>query len=160
MKNITIEISKDKVNEEGEVFNSHETVKINLPISWWSAKEHRGFSIFKNGLGSYSGMSQMFGGPKGGELVCFDRGVNEDLIAIMTGMTQDWDTRKGSLEFVCVKRQFWDRVKNGLLKKGILNPESSNDIFKHTNKIFGFDEAVDMQFKIAKYHISKFILSK
>lgn len=157
---IEIEIVKDDVKDDGSVYQGCGKTKIKVPIRWWSASEHRGFSLYKNGKGSYLGTSQMFGGPQGGELVCFEGKINAPLIAIMTGMTQDWDTRKGSLEFVCLKKDFWDRVKTGLIVKGIEKPELQDEIFKHSNQIFGFEKAVDMQFEIAKYNVSKFILTQ
>jgi hypothetical protein len=72
MKKIKLNILGSDVTKDGSVTLSNKRHEIKLPLSYWRTSEYSGFSMDKDGNGSYLGMAQNFGGPIGGDLVLFD----------------------------------------------------------------------------------------
>ncbi len=149
--NISID---DVVNDETRL--GSKTVEISLPISWHSASERYGFNMKSNGIGSYMGPNQMFGGPVGGELVLFDN-TERPFYAIITNWTQDHVTRECKLKFLCWKGAFWSRVEDGVFNAMVNEELHADDLLKFCYHAFGFDRTVDLNARVSAYRLKQFI---
>lgn len=158
MKKINVNITMSKVSKEGEVSDSNQDVEITVPPSNWNASDISGFSMQQDGNGSYFGPNQMFGGPKGGELVLFPNKKNgRAFYAIITSMTQDWHSRTCGLRFLCWRDELFPRIKDGLFFDAMQHKLTYEQIMPIANKMYGFEEAVDLCIEIAREQSRMFI---
>lgn len=133
-------------------------MNVKLPIRWYKTSEVYGFSMNKDGKGSYLGPNQNWGGPVSGDLVLFNTN-KKPFVAIITYYTQDYVTRKCELEFLCWLSDFWKNVKSGLIQAGISNEIEDSKIFKYTSDTFSLDTAAEVSIEISKAKMKKYIQS-
>jgi hypothetical protein len=156
MKKIKLNILGSDVTKDGSVTLSNKRHEIKLPLSYWRTSEYSGFSMDKDGNGSYLGMAQNFGGPIGGDLVLFDT-AKTSFYGIVTGMTQDYDIRKCSVKFLCFQNQLLSRILEEI-KFGMIEEKLSvEDALKNILPMIGFDKSLDVCFEASKMKMLNFI---
>lgn len=149
-----VEIYINKPNKENHFFKSDRKFPIELPLKFWDASKFGGnFSLYQDGTGAYCGPSQMFGGPQGGDLIFFKNGTGRHIYALMTSMTQNWDTRSGKIHIVCFEDELIPRITEALKT----DPQPYEDIIKNLKPWMGLDKSVDLCFDIARSVMNNYI---
>lgn len=149
-------IQQNTVDEDLIVRESKKQREIELPIRWHKTSKDFGFSMNKDGKGSYFGGNQMFGGPRSGELVYFDT-AEPPYIAIIDFWTQDHVSRKCKLSFLCWKSDFWNYLQEGFIQAGIKGELEDKEIMQYSWSTLGSELAIDIQFAISETRINNFI---
>jgi len=152
-----IKVNRSIVDSKGNITKSNDTFDMELPIKSCLSSKVGGFWMAPNGKGSYNGPNQMFGGPKGGELVLFDNVNGRQYYGLITSMTQGWHSRECKVEFLCFRNEIGSICLDGLKREFLENTITEKQLIDNLIYLFGFTKAFDIRIDMAKEDIKKFI---
>ena len=143
-------------NEKKQLVKSDNQVELTLPLTILKSSSYGdAFTMQENGRGKYFGPTQMFGGPKGGELVLFDNYQDRKFYAIILFTIQTNVYRKGDIFFFCFEDEIVDRIM-----EGVINSDNSyEDVMNHITKLISFEHAADACVGMAKNKLKTLIES-
>jgi hypothetical protein len=149
-----VKINLSLPDAKNHMLESDQKIEISLPIkAWIASKFGDSFRMSQDGNGAYLGPNQMFGGPKGGDLILYDNPKTREYYAVMTSMTQDWHQRSGKVQFICFRDEIVNRIVIDLRE----NPQPYEDIIKHMSPMLGLDGAVRLCTVIASDKVREYI---
>jgi hypothetical protein len=154
---VEIKINRCEIRKDGSHYPSEKMTEVELPMKCWRTSTMSGFNMGPDGKGRYCGPNQMFGGPKGGEIVLYDNVDGIPYYALITSMTQGWHSRECNLEFLCWHSDMKDRILDGIVRAANAGEITDGDVIKHASELIGFDRAVNICIKMARMRIHKFI---